>query len=184
MVTLLIALAAQVASTSVAEAARGLSDIPNLSVAYYDVQGRRPEAIRRSIERLGPTDPSGKGRVHALTTWEYQWGWPRGPGGCDLAEAEVSYTIEVLLPRPAEYDLLPKHERERWDRYMSGLVAHERNHALIVAGGARELERAIKSAEDCEAASMAAKRVMEGLAAANREYDRKTRHGIAEGIIY
>jgi predicted secreted Zn-dependent protease len=67
---------------------------------------------------------------------------------------------------------------------MTALVAHERNHALIAVRGRPALERAIKEAGSCEAASSAARAVMERLDAASREYDRKTRHGAAEGIIY
>ena len=184
MTLVMIALAAQAAAATMNPQGAVFADMPKVAVAYYDVEGRDRDAIRKSMNRLRPTDTSDGSRVDAKTSWRYQWRLPGGPGGCDLARAEVTYTIDVLLPRAADYDRLSRRERERWDGYLTRLSAHERNHAIIATRGAAELERAIRSAPSCEAARPAAQKVVEAVGAASREYDRKTRHGAAEGVTY
>ena len=174
--------AAQPAAALPAPAA--LADIPNLTVRYYEVQGRDGRTIRRDMNAKRLVDSVDGLPVDAQTRWRHNWRVPGGPSGCDPSRAEVSYTIEMTLPRLAAGVTLSRSEQAEWDRYYKALLGHERNHALMAVRAAGALQSALREAGSCETAKSAADRVLAPLREASAEYDRRTRHGFTEGAVY
>ncbi len=162
-----------------------LADISDLTVSYYSVSGANPRAIRQSMNQRRPRDPRTAEPFDGRTDVAYRWSAPgRQGGGCDTAKAEFVHKVSVILPRLEDAGRLSSAEKTEWDEYMARLVAHERNHALIGVRGGEEVEKQVRSAVDCAAASAAAKAVSDRVAAAHIEYDRRTDHGALEGAVY
>lgn len=161
-----------------------LAEIPNLTVSYYDVEGADPRAVRRSMNERRPPDPHTKERFDGRTEIQLQWSIAGGVGRCDPSKAEFTQTVVITLPRLANAGRLSSAERADWTRYMTALIGHERNHALIGLRGEAEAKRRAHSSETCQAVSANVDSVMKAVAAAQVEYDKRTQHGALEGAVY
>jgi predicted secreted Zn-dependent protease len=163
-----------------------LADLPNLTVTYYVVSGADPQAVRRSMTERGPRGPADGKPYDARTDVSYTWRAPaRANGrGCDPAAAVFKHAVTMTLPKLAEPTRLKAADRVDWERYMTQLVAHERNHALIGLRGGAEIEKRFKAAPDCKLGKAAADALSSAMAAAHLQYDAKTEHGVLEGAVY
>src|SRR5258706_11700074 len=88
---------------------------------YYTVSGSTARELREEIERKRPWKPPGDG----LTFWKIDWSFRTmaSDSDCRLRSLEVKTRVTVTLPRwitPTDADDLLK---ERWNRYMKGLLA-------------------------------------------------------------
>ena len=189
MISLALTLLLQAASPTVLTGERppaALADLPNLTVTYYVVSGDDPQAVRRSMNERRTRDPIDGKPYDARTDVSYRYRAPaRADGtGCDPAAAVFTHAIRMTLPKLAEPTRLKPAERLDWERYMTQLVAHERNHALIGLRGGIELEKRFKAAPDCKLAKAAADAGSAAMAAAHLQYDAKTQHGVLEGAVY
>lgn len=174
---------APAAAPASASGAARFAGIPNLSFAYYDVSGRTPQEIRRSIEAQRPHDPNAGKRVDALTTWAMDWNIPGGPGGCDLKRAEVVYRARVTLPRLADRSSLSPSQAARWHAYRDWLEQHEAWHARHAWEHVDEVRAAIR-ASSCARAAAAAAAAIHAVAEEQRRYDIATRHGATDGVSF
>lgn len=159
-----------------AEPTTPFGDIPNVTIASYEVAGRDAAAIRRSIDGARPTDTHDGKRVDGLTTWAYQWRWHRDAHGtCTVAPEDVVFRATVAVPRLADGSAAPK-LRERFDRYLQSLLAHEDGHVRNAWEHRGDIVAAINQAT-CATADAAAKAALKAIAAHDIEYDKATRHG-------
>ena len=160
----------------------GLYDgMPDLAIDYYEVSGRTVAQIRASAMRAAPIDPASGHPVAGSTRWRLDWDAPTGPDGrCRLDQAEVTLDVAITLPRLVETDHVPPAVRQRWQRFVTAIKAHEATHARIAHEGREAMLRAIQHA-DCESAHQAAADAAAELDRWSADYDRATRHGETEG---
>jgi predicted secreted Zn-dependent protease len=163
----------------------GLSDLPDLALVGYEVEGRSPRSVRDSIDRRRPADPSDGVRHDARTRWNYRTQWRNGPDGrCLPATATVTLSITMILPDLASREQLSAREQAGWDAYFTALIAHERNHGRIAAAGREQMQAAMRTSPDCDAMTAVIRTTNAEVADASREYDRQTDHGRTEGAVY
>lgn len=191
ILSMLALLAAQTAepATTVADASDRLrlaaaeaAAFPNTTLQGYVIEATSSRAIRAEMNRVRP---SSNGRRHdATTSWRYSYSFPPAVGRCDPAVGEVVYAITIIMPDLQNRERLRRADRQAWDRYFAALLTHEVNHARIAKLGAEQLQAAMKSAADCEAARTATSEISSAVSAASVEYDRRTEHGRLEGASF
>ena len=152
------------------------ADIPNVTVEYYGVAGRDGAAIRRSIDSLRPVDSNDGKRVDALTKWNIFWSRSRDAAGkCSAGPDDIQFRATVTIPRLVD-DRVPAKVRERFDRYIQSLLAHEDGHVRGAYMRRGEIAAAINGAT-CATAGAAAQAAVAAIGAGDIAYDRDTRHG-------
>lgn len=175
------------ASARLVEAASraGLSDLPDLTLQGYEVEGRSPRSLRDAIDRRRPRDRASGERHDARTQWNYQTRWRVGADGqCIPATATVALTLTMVLPDLASREGLSGREQADWDRYFAALVAHEGNHGRIAVAGQEQMQAAMRASPTCEAMNAVVGAANAEVSAASRTYDRQTDHGRREGAVY
>jgi predicted secreted Zn-dependent protease len=159
---------------------------------YYTITGRTATELRAQMERLGPGG-TGAGHYDATAQWDLNWayrGLP-GPYGCAIDSIGVRAKITLTLPQwepPAD---VPAALHERWQVFLAALLVHEEGHRQIAIAHGRELVnvlQALPPTPTCDglkpAVDAAAKGVLDRLARADAEYDRRTRHGLSQGTRF
>ncbi|MCA1197992.1 DUF922 domain-containing Zn-dependent protease [Sphingomonas sp. R647] len=160
-----------------AEVSVPFADIPGVTINYYEVSGRDPAAIRRSINRVRPTDQADGQRVDGLVAWDYRWRWrDNGEGKCESSLDDITFSATVTIPRLNDPKVSPK-VREHFNRYLISLIAHEDGHIRNAWVRRREVVDAINSA-GCAGAASAAESAARAIAAYDVTFDRETNHGI------
>lgn len=153
-----------------------LADIPNVTVATYEVTGRSTAAIRRAINAARPTDVNDGLRVDGLSRWYFNWRWHRdAQGKCSATLEDIEFSATVTMPRLAD-PKAPASVRKRFDRFLQSLLAHEDGHVRYAWDHRGEIVAAINAA-DCSTAQAAAKAAVKAIAANDIAYDKATRHG-------
>lgn len=153
-----------------------LTEIPNVTVIPYDVGGRNLPAVRRSIDAARPTDPNDGKRTDGLSRWQYQWRWQRDEQGrCTVAPEDIIFSATVTVPRLAD-SRAPTKLRERFDRYLQSLLAHEDGHIRYAWDHRGEITAAINTAT-CATADAAGQAALKAIAAHDIAYDKATDHG-------
>lgn len=172
-----------VASERLSAAAPTLAAMPNVVLLGYPVSGRSRRNVRDQINAQRP-DRDGQ-RHDAQTIWRYSSRWRgRSESVCLPETAVVTVEITVVMPDLETPERLSRDDLNAWRRYMVGLEHHEGNHVRIANHGAEEMQRAMRAASSCADMQAAAQRVSADVAAANVEYDRRTRHGETEGASF
>jgi predicted secreted Zn-dependent protease len=157
--------------------------IPDATIIYYDIEGASAEGLRTQLNLLGPVGVDGY-KGDATTNWFIHWDWPGyGTSDCDVTQAQISYEIEVILPRwkmPADAE--PKLVGQ-WAKYMAALIEHETGHVEYVVRHSASVLDAIKHA-DCETAEAEANKILRAIRVHDLEYDAVTDHGKAQGARF
>ena len=159
------------------------AEISGATVTYYDIRGSTVAELSAAMNESGPVAYDGwKGA--AATHWYISWEWPGyGSADCRLDEADISYQLDVTLPRwkpPA--DVSPELVAE-WNDYIRALAGHEQRHVDFVPEGAAQAGQAIRAAT-CETAEEAAQAAVETIRQRDRDYDAATNHGATQGAIF
>ena len=157
--------------------------IPDARIIYYDIDGASAGQLRTQLDLLGPLGIDGY-KGDATTRWYIHWDWPGyGTSDCDLIQAQISYEIEVVLPRwkmPAKAD---PGLMGQWAAYMEALIEHEKGHVEYVVRHSANVLDAIKYA-DCETAEGEAHKILQAIRVHDIEYDAATDHGKAQGARF
>jgi [ribosomal protein S5]-alanine N-acetyltransferase len=123
--------------------------IPDATIIYYDIDGASAEELRTQLSLLGPVGVDGY-KGDATTRWFIHWDWPGyGTSDCEVAQAQISYEIEVVLPR---WKMTAKADPglvSQWAIYMEALIEHEKGHVEYVVPHSASVLDAIRHA-DCE----------------------------------
>ncbi len=167
----------QSAPSASVEAPLPFADVPGVTLNYYDVSGRDPAAIRRSINKARPTDSADGKRVDGLVSWDYRWRWrDNGEGKCEATLDDITFTATVTIPRLSDPKVPPK-VRGYFNRYLASLLAHEDGHVRNAWVRRREVIEAINAA-GCAGAALAAESAARTISTYDVTFDRETDHGI------
>lgn len=173
---------------------RGYCNSPEFfeSTETYKVFGTDEQSIRNSMNANSPCKQDGK-TFDAFTTWYVRWHfqWRNHDGKYKISKAGSNVEIKFVLPDWQDRNRAPAALQEKWNNYYKALVEHEKGHAKIGREAAAAVIRAImdvppQSSGDqvSRAANAAANRVLERYRTEEREYDRKTRHGMKTGAVF
>lgn len=165
-------------------------------VSTYEFFGAHAEAAGHSLRQrlLVTPDYSGQRRTFTgQTDWHIEWRacMENVPQGCRIGGIVSSVHVTYTLPRWADRNAAPVRLREHWDRYIESLAAHERGHGVIahrVAGLIEEELVGRISTAGCDSLTAHAGSIVEEVMrqgeAMQREYDRTTGHGSAQGARF
>jgi len=145
-------------------------------VQTYRISGRSGAELYASIGERGPS-VGGGGRVIAHTTFKLTWSrrYDRLAGGCVLGAARPHLVITYMLPKPA--GVLPPATRQAWNRFISGVSAHERVHGAQIKTMVEAIEAAsigLSAADDADCNKVRAA-LTKRLAALSAEQRRQAR---------
>ena len=164
------------ATAAQAETPIPFADIPNASVAWYDVTGTTSAQVRASMDAARPRDPNDGSAVDGLTSWEFSVNWVVNERGkCVARPEDLQFRATVRVPRLVG-DNIPPDLRARFDWFLHTLLAHEDGHVRYAWEHRGDIAKAINKA-GCSGAASAAKRATNAIAAHDLAYDKATDHG-------
>jgi predicted secreted Zn-dependent protease len=119
----------------------------SVSTRYYPVRGTTTAAIFAAIDANGLVETSGQ-RALGLTSTE----WKLSSGDvdaravpCVFPSLTVTLHVVVALPRHETPDQLPTDLRERWERFVARVAAHEQRHVDIYLEGATAMKTRLEA---------------------------------------
>jgi len=123
-----------------------------VKVRYYEITGETPRELFLSMVKHGPKDGFSS-RAIAQTQYHTDWSTTLSyaNGACRVVRAEPRATITYIYPQP------PANMRNarRWNRFMAGIMRHERQHGRYVREMLAEAQKSITGLkiagdEDCK----------------------------------
>ncbi|KAB8188545.1 DUF922 domain-containing protein [Lysobacter maris] len=182
-----VALAIAAAALAAAMAAQASPRVER-RVGHYPIDGQSRAAWVAQMRAKGPVDPVSGRRYSGYTEWQVTWSWqswPLGDGQCRIAYWDVAVDITITLPewrgRVGAGSMLVS----QWDRFLADLNVHEAVHAGHGEQAAAEIERmfqALPQRLPCNGSrrdiDRAAREIIADFRRRDREFDRRTRHGI------
>lgn len=162
----------------------------------YDFFGARASEAGNSLRQrlLVINDHEGRQRrFTGQTDWHIEWRpcYEAVQNGCRIGGVVSQVHVTYTLPRWADRASAPPGLRDRWDRYIAGLTAHEKGHGAVAVEVARHIERELVGLHDnesCNAVSLRAaakvEAVMQRGEDMQRAYDRMTGHGSDQGAVF
>jgi predicted secreted Zn-dependent protease len=157
--------------------------IPNLRFKHYDVVGTDWASINASLEAQGPrhgdgTTAHGRTDIHIGSSWTQQ----RRGKVCSVTGIKVRFSAVVILSRLADQSAVPEELAAQWRGFLTILERHEAGHARISLDHL-DMVRAAVAAAPCGKEQERAKAALMRIEEMQRDYDRRTRHGLAQGDI-
>ena len=168
----------------------------NEQVKPYSFFGARADDAGQSLRQrlLVTTDFDGRPRrFTGQTDWHIEWRacYEAVRNGCRIGGIVSTVHVAYTLPRWADRDSAPTALRDRWDRYIGGLTNHEKGHgaiALKVAGLIDTDLVGLVDGDSCASLNARAQSMVEQAMQRGeqmqREYDRMTSHGSAQGAVF
>ena len=181
---------APMASLLILAAASGAPTVSERTEEYA-VAGTTPEEIRVSMNRQRPADKSGR-RLDAFTDWQVRREYRHSSTAEQCALTSFKTTIEVVTTLPRwSGNRGDSALAQRWDRYQRALEEHEKGHAQIGIKTAEAMQEELSKLEPhatCadlqHAIESRAKDILDGAREEEADYDRRTRHGTAQGAVF
>jgi predicted secreted Zn-dependent protease len=119
----------------------------SVSTRYYPVRGTTTPTIFAAIDANGLVETSGQ-RALGLTSSE----WKLTSGDVDVRAVPcvfpsltVTLHLVVMLPRHETPDDLPADLRDRWERFVARVAAHEQRHIDIYLEGAQAMKARLEA---------------------------------------
>jgi predicted secreted Zn-dependent protease len=119
----------------------------SVSTRYYPVRGTTTPAIFAAIDANGLVEASGQ-RALGLTSTD----WKLSSGDVDVRAVPcvfpsltVTLHLVVMLPRHETPDDLPADLRDRWQRFVARVAAHEQRHVDIYLEGAKAMKARLEA---------------------------------------
>ncbi|PYM78092.1 MAG: hypothetical protein DME13_29615 [Candidatus Rokuibacteriota bacterium] len=119
----------------------------SVSTRYYSVRGTTTPAIFAGIDANGLVETSGQ-RAIGLTSAD----WKLGSGDVDVRAVPcvfpsltVTLHLVVMLPRHETPEDLPADLRDRWERFVARVAAHEQRHVDIYLEGAKAMKARLEA---------------------------------------
>ena len=158
---------------------------------YYVVTGSTLREIHQALRASRPWRATGG--TDARTDWkmDYRTQMQSGPDGCRLSQVQVKASVTITLPTLHTPPETPAALKRVWQDYLVKLMAHEQRHVGITRASAEAMLNRIRSMSpdrDCgvlrNRISQVAGQVLEECGRKQAEYDRRTRHGATEGVVF
>lgn len=152
----------------------------------YPVQLQAGQSLRQALQAATPIVVDGR-RFHGHTRWNVRWSyrwWREASGRCRITEVTTRLSTEVQLP--ALHNASPQ-QQATFDRYLRALAQHEQGHAQFGRDAAQAIDQGIArlSAADCATlerdADALGRRLLAEHVEREKQYDRDTAHGAAQG---
>jgi len=160
-----------------------ISDIPDVQVAYYDVDATDAAAIRAEMNDKRPHDAGGN-HFDALSNWYYRWHWDPAPeGGCGNANVVVDFDARVILPRLTHPNALTPQVAGAWNAYIAAVKKHQSVQIRQAYAGRQWVANEVRNAT-CEDANAAVSRAAADTEKQIEAYDTSTNHGAIEGAVF
>ena len=119
----------------------------SVSTTYYSVRGTTTAAIFTAIDGNGLVETSGQ-RAVGMTSVE----WKLSSGDvdaravpCVFPSLTVRLQVKVTLPRHETPDDLSADLRDRWERFVARVAAHEQRHVDIYMEGAKAMKERLEA---------------------------------------
>ncbi len=158
---------------------------------YYRVTGNNPREVRQSMNESRPW--RARNDSDAITAWSVTWTFTftSSGQGCRLDSVRTATTITTTLPVFVPPTNAPTELKQRWAAYFTALARHEGQHALMATRAAAEIQSRLSSAGErinCPTLQRDLNAMAESIVARyrqeEREMDRTTRHGAADGARF
>lgn len=160
----------------------------------YPVHGSTRRELRSALRhaQASEEDEGGGGGSVARTAQDLGMRYELDPvpGGCRLKDLVVSLDVTIHLPTWAHDGSPPKSIAQDWQRMRDALERHEEGHRDIALDSAEYLHTSLLALgvqEDCQSLRREAQRLFfrAQLRHSVRDgaYERRTRHGIAQGAV-
>jgi predicted secreted Zn-dependent protease len=164
----------QAAAAAATATARSLKDVPNITIKYYDVTGKDPKTINRSIAKQRPLDPATKQPSVAGTNWTLGASMTKRTvnGQCTVVAAKGEFAATAELPRLTTANIIPAGGLEAWQKYVAQLEKTAADNLWFVADRLPQVEQAMVGKE-CNAALAAGTAAIEKLKRDAADYQRK-----------
>jgi predicted secreted Zn-dependent protease len=163
-------------------------DTVQLSTNYYVVSGATLGEMRQSMRQSRPW--KGQSPLEGMTDWRITWQFNLTPAGdgCRCSSFITKTSIATTLPAWMAPTNATPAVRTVWQRYITALRKHEDGHAQLALAAAAEIRQRVGEVGeglDCESLKRKlneiAYRALEEHRQKERDYDRRTRHGAAQG---
>lgn len=157
----------------------------------YAVAGATPEEIRVNMNRQRPADKNGR-RLDAFTDWQVRHEYRHSSTAEQCALTSFKTTVEVVTTLPLwSGNRGDTALTQRWDRYRRALEEHEKGHAQVGIRAAEVIQEELSKLPPhatCpdlqQAIESRAKVILERARGEEADYDRRTRHGTAQGAVF
>jgi predicted secreted Zn-dependent protease len=150
---------------------------------YYTVTGANFREIRQSLASSRPWKDGFDGDTRWTVSWNFNL--TSTPATCSCSSFSTTLKITTTLPRWTPPTNAVPEVKEQWARYFTALAQHEAGHARVGSAGAAEVHKAIAQVPaqaDCETLrkliNERAERILDDYRAREKEYDRRTDHGM------
>lgn len=164
--------------------------LEELNYEYYEVRLAPGLRVQAALDAATPIHVQGQ-PFYAYTRWnvqhDYRW-WEEADGRCRITSVQVQLKTRIQFPR---LHAVPVALRQRSERAMAALQAHELGHHAFGQRAARKIESLIlllPEQSSCvrltQEVDARAARVIDEFSAQEREYDRQTEHGRTQGAYF
>lgn len=129
---------------------RGLKDVPNITIKYYDVSGKTYAAIVQSIEKQRPRDPATNQLMAGGAGWSLGASMTRETvnKACTVTGAKAEFAATAELPRLVDEQGLAPDQLAAWRAYLSSIEVPAAAGLWFVVDRLPALEKSIVG-KDC-----------------------------------
>ncbi len=122
---------------------RGLRDLPNTTITYFDVAGKDGKAIQKSLAKV-LADPAAK-ETSRLFSWDVGTQIVKATTGtkCSIQSAKSKLSAKVNLPRLADQAKVRTDVAARWANYIAGVEADAAANLWFLSDRLRGAEQAL-----------------------------------------
>lgn len=159
-------------------------------IVRYAVPGHDLEALRKALSGQALAEDAGGSHGRTRSDIQVRFEPTPGAGGCIADNATIEVLITTTLPEWEPGRTVSADLRDRWQAMATALQRHEARHRDHVLQAVRQLQSRLSALgvqEDCHALRVAVDRAFLAVTVRaeflDRRYDRRTRNGVAEGIV-
>lgn len=100
---------------------RGLQQVPNITIKYYDVSGKNYADVIQSIEKQRPRDPASNQLMVGGASWSLGANMTQVTRGkvCTVTGAKAEFSANAELPRLVNEQAMAPKQLANWRAYLS-----------------------------------------------------------------
>jgi predicted secreted Zn-dependent protease len=159
---------------------------------YYEVCGICEKDIQCDLKQKCITWNDGK-KYDSVTNWKFKWsyGYSITSSACRADSFTVTVDVVFMLPKWTQTADAPPQLVDKWNKFISNLMIHERGHRDLAVAAAEELSRAVGELPPARTCADLDKEVqdlghlkMKSLNEKQKAYDLYTNHGKKQGAVF